>query len=346
MASQKFKFVTRDVDRHGNVRYYFRRKGEPKIRLYGDFGSEAFTKAYYEARASGRNTPKATNKRTPVGSFGYVCLQYLASPVFRSLDSATQKQRRYFLESICEKHGSNPIAAMRSHHVDKLLETKRHTPAAARNFLKSLNALFRWALRHRMVDSDPTKDVEPIPYSTEGHHTWTEQEIAIFEARHPVGTRPRLAMALMLYTGCRREDVVRLGPQHIKNGRLRYTQAKNEDRNPVHIDVEVHQDLLDIIAKSHVRHMTFLTTAYGKPFSAAGFGNWFRDRCNEAGLINCSSHGLRKRTAVQLAEGGATSQEIMAVTGHKSLSEVERYTKAASKAKLADSAMKKFKRRT
>ena len=139
-------------------------------------------------------------------------------------------------------------------------------------------------------------------------------------------------MTLMLYTGCRREDVVRLGPQHIKNGRLRYTQAKNENRNPVHIDIPVHDDLAEAIAAtSPSGHMTFLATVYGKPFTPAGFGNWFRDRCNEARLSQCSSHGLRKATAARLAERGATSQEIMAITGHRSLSEAERYTKAANK---------------
>ena len=94
---------------------------------------------------------------------------------------------------------------------------------------------------------------------------------------------------------CRREDVVRLGPQHFKNGRIRYTQAKNENRNPVHIDIPVHDDLAEAIAAtSPSGHMTFLATVYAKPFTPAGFGNWFRDRCNEARLSQCSSHGLRK----------------------------------------------------
>ena len=150
-------------------------------------------------------------------------------------------------------------------------------------------------------------------------------------------------MTLMLYTGCRREDVVRLGPQHVKNGRLRYTQAKNEHRYPVLINIPVHDRLSEVINASPSRHMTFLVTAYGKPFTPAGFGNKFRQWCNEAGLSQCSSHGLRKAIATRLAERGATSQEIMSITGHRSLSEAERYTKAADKTKLADSAMEKFK---
>ena len=336
MVRIKLKHVIADVDRHGNVRLYYRQKGQPKIRLRGLPGSEEFLKQYSEALTNAGKEQERKKIRTSAGSFGFVCLNYFTSPTFVALDPATQKQRRYFLEPICLDHGNKPISLMRSTHVETLLEQKRETPAAARNLLKALQALFRWALKKKMVSGDPTRDVDPIPYFTHGHHAWTEEEVAQFEARHPLELRARLAMTLMLYTGCRREDVVRLGPQHIKNGRLRYTQAKNENRNPVHIDIPVHDDLAEAIdATSPSGHMTFLATVYGKPFTPAGFGNWFRDRCNEARLSQCSSHGLRKATAARLAERGATSQEIMAITGHRSLSEVERYTKAANKKKLA-----------
>jgi integrase/recombinase XerD len=151
-------------------------------------------------------------------------------------------------------------------------------------------------------------------------------------------------MALLLYTACRREDVVRFGPQHLRNGRLQYRQAKNEHRNPINIDIPAHPELLKVISETTTRHLTFLVTEYGKPFSVAGFGGKFRDWCNQAGLPHCSAHGLRKATAARLAERGASPHEIMAITGHQSLEEVERYTRAARKAQLADSAMAKLKR--
>jgi integrase/recombinase XerD len=124
---------------------------------------------------------------------------------------------------------------------------------------------------------------------------------------------------------------------------VQFTQAKNEHRNPVTMDIPVHSDLAAAIEASPSGHLTFLTTALGKPFTPAGFGNWFRERCNEAGLPHCSAHGLRKATAARLAERGATPHEIMAVTGHRSLEEIERYTRAARRAGLADSAMAKLK---
>jgi integrase/recombinase XerD len=151
-------------------------------------------------------------------------------------------------------------------------------------------------------------------------------------------------MAIMLYTTCRREDVIRLGPQHIKNGRVQFRQAKNENRNPVDIDIPLFPDLAETFAHTPTHHMTFLVTDLGKPFTLAGFGNKFREWCNEAGLPHCTSHGLRKATSTRLAERGATAHEIMAITGHRSLQEVERYTRAAQKSQLADSAISKLKR--
>jgi integrase len=247
------------------------------------------------------------------------------------------------LDEICRQHGDKPIAQMQPRHVRKLRDEKASTPSASQSRLKALHALFRWATEAELAAHDPTKGVEPLRSYSDGHHSWTLEEVSAFEDRHPIGSKARLAMALMLYTGCRRGDAVRLGPQHIRQGRLRYRQAKNENRNPVDIDIPVHQDLARIIDETSSGHLTFLATEYGKPFSVAGFGNKFREWCDQAGLHDCSAHGLRKATAARLAEGGATPHEIMSITGHKSLKEVERYANAGRKPHLADAGMSKFK---
>ena len=231
---------------------------------------------------------------------------------------------------------------MRARHVRKLRDEKADAPSVANTRLKALRALFRWAIEADEIDSNPARDVHLIRYATQGYHSWTLDEVAAFEAKHPIGSKARLALAILLYTACRREDAARLGPQHIRGNRLRYTQAKNEHRSPVAMDIPVHPDLRIAIDATPRDHLTFLATEYGKPFPPAGFGNWFRDRCNEAGLPHCTAHGLRKATAARLAERGATAHEIMAITGHKTLEEVERYTRAARQSRLADSAMAKL----
>lgn len=115
------------------------------------------------------------------------------------------------------------------------------------------------------------------------------------------------------------------------------------DSNPIDIDIPLHPALAESIAASKVGNMTFLITEYGKPFTANGFGNKFKDWCRQADLPHCSAHGVRKATSTALAESEATPHEIMAITGHQTLEEVERYTKKANRKKMADTAMAKLK---
>ena len=344
MVRIKLKYLTSDVDRHGNVRWYARSPGRPKVRIRGLPGSPEFMAAYQAAVSEIPNNNAPTKYRSPKeGSFGYTCLAYYASATFKALDGSTQNWRRKYLDAICKTEGHKPIAEMQPKHVRRLRDEIRDKPGASRTRLKALRALFAWAVENALVSQNPTLGVKFNKYKPSEHHTWTVEEVEKFEDRHSIGSKARLAMALMLYTACRREDVVRLGPQHIRNGRIQFRQAKNEHRNPVDIDIPLYAELAEIIAATPPQHMTFLTTEYGKPFSPNGFGSKFRDWCNQAGLAHCSAHGLRKAMATRLAESGATPHEIMAITGHKSLEEVERYTRKAVKKRLADAAMAKLR---
>jgi integrase/recombinase XerD len=343
----KLKYLVEDVDRHGNVRCYVRLPGKPKVRVRGMPGTAEFMTAYDAALATKTTDDNKTRKyqRAVKGSFGAACLGYYASAEFKALDASTQEWRRRNLDLICTKHGDKPIALMQAKHIRNLRDEKAATaPTAANQLLKALRALFTWAVEADIAQHDPTRDVRTVRYFSEGHHTWTTDEVKRFEQTHPIGTKARLAMALMLFTAGRKEDAVRLGPQHIHDGRLQYTQAKNEHRNPVHQDIPIHPELAEIITATPSGHLTFLITEHDKPFTPKHFGRVFKDWCYQAGLPHCSAHGLRKATASYLAEHGATHHEIMSITGHTSLKEIERYTRAARKAKLANAAMSRFKR--
>src|SRR2546430_7321185 len=144
-------------------------------------------------------------------------------------------------------------------------------------------------------------------------------------------------MALLLYSGQRRGDVIRMGPQHVRSGVLYVKQEKTG----AELAIPVHPELATVIASAPSGHLTFLTTRVGRPFEASTFSHWFRDQCDKAGLPHCSAHGLRKAAARRLAEAGCTAHEIGAITGHASLTELVRYTRAADQRRLAEAAMTK-----
>jgi integrase/recombinase XerD len=342
VVSIRLKFLCADRDRHGNRRFYVRRPGQPKVRIRCEPGTEEFMVAYLAALA-GPEIGLARWRPAPAGSFGTICQGYFASAAFKGLDPSTKAWRRRVLDTLCREHAEKPISRLETRHVRQFRDEHADKPAVANKVLKALRALFAWAVEENVAPHDPTREVKPIRYISPGFHSWSGEEIAQFESRHPLGTKAYLALALLLYTAGRREDVVRLGRQHIRAGRVRYTQAKNEHRSRVEIDIPLHPNLAAALETALALHLTFLVTEHGKPFTPAGFGNRFRAWCDEAGLRHCSAHGLRKATAARLAECGATEHEIMAITGHRTLKEVERYTQAARRAGLADSGMSKLK---
>jgi integrase len=197
----------------------------------------------------------------------------------------------------------------------------------------------RIAILNGWRKDNPVSAVKGIKIKSKGHRTWTDDEIAAFEARHPVGTEARLAFALLFYTGQRRSDVVRMGRSHVKDGIITIMQQKTAMEVSIPI-LPALQAVLDDLQSKKITP-TFLVTKYGKPRTPAGFTNWFRDRCVEAGLPKgLSPHGLRKAFCRVAAETGLSANQIAAISGHTTLAEVTRYTAAADRKKLAKDGMR------
>jgi site-specific recombinase XerD len=142
----------------------------------------------------------------------------------------------------------------------------------------------------------------------------------------------------LLQAGQSKCDVVRMGRQHIRNNLMSMPRQKTGVQFNVEIMPEL-QKATDAMPPSD--HLTFLVTAQGKPFTAAGFGNWFREVCNQAGLPKrCTSHGLRKAAATYFAEKGPTDHQLMAWFGWITISQAQVYTKGANRQLMAQSAAK------
>jgi integrase len=131
-------------------------------------------------------------------------------------------------------------------------------------------------------------------------------------------------------------DVVRLGRGHVRNGAVHLTHQKTGAA----LAIPVTPTLAEAInAGASADHVVFLLNERGRAFTARGFSKWFVSQCERAGLKGVSAHGLRKAACRRLAEAGCSANEIAAISGHASLREVERYTRAADQARMARNAI-------
>jgi integrase len=333
-----YRFLVEDVDRHGNVRIYFRRKGQPKIRLNEMPGTAAFDAEYQRAFASDLKPPSASHHSAVVPqTVRWLCEQYFASAAFQMLAPSTRKVRRGILEGLCQRSGNFRFATMEAKHVAKLRDEKAVFPEAANNRVKALRRLFAWASspEYGYATRNLAREVAKLPSKNpDGIRAWSEAEAARYEAHHPIGTKARLAFDLLLYTGVRRSDVVRLGPQMERDGKLVFSEAKGSSRIVKAHELPILPPLRQSIGATQIGHLVYLVTAFGQPHSVKAFGNWFKKRCREAGLEDLSAHGLRKLGAQRCAEAGASEHQLMALFGWKNPQQAALYTKKANRAKL------------
>jgi integrase len=313
--------------------HYFRKRGSPYLPLPGIPGSAEFMAAYQSALAA---APVAIGKdtRSRPGSVSAAIAEYYSSQAFRSLTGGTPAHRRSILERFREQYGDRRLASLPPEFIVALLDTL--PPSVARNWLKALRHLMQWCQSRKLVRTDSTLGIRVKTPKSDGHHTWSEDDVAQYEAHHPVGSKARLALALGLYTAQRRGDVIRMGRQHIRNGELAVRQSKTN----ASLLIPVLPKLQQILDATPVGHLTLLTTKTGKSYNANDFSEQFRRWCDDAGLPpECSFHGLRKTALTRLADAGKTVHQIAAVSGHKSLKEVERYTRSADQRRLAREAL-------
>ena len=334
------QYVNRVRGRDGVNRYYYRRAGRKAVSLPSP-SSPDFAAAYDAARL-GAEPVTIGAKRTKPGTTAAVVALYIASAKHSKCAPETQRTRRNIMEHFCrardrrgEAYGDKRVSAIEPRHIRLIIDAKSETPSAARNLLAVLRILMQTAIGAGMRPDDPTAGVERPRIVTDGYTTWEEEHIAAFKARHPLGSRARLALELLLCTGQRRGDVIRMGPQDMRRGMIPVRQQKTGEP----LMLPVHPDLRAAIDATTTGIRTFVVTEKGEQFSPAGFTNWFRRMCNEAGLPNgFSAHGLRKAMCRRLAEAGCSEKLIAAISGHRTLRMVQKYTQAADQERMATEA--------
>ena len=329
------------LDRHGRPRFYFRRPGYPRAALPGLPWSPAFMASYEQALGDISDQPAEIGaSRTLPGTISALVVVYYKSDAWnRELAADTRKTRRRIIEKFRAQHGDKRVALLRRDHILKMLAAIEK-PSAKRHWLKAIRGLMRSAVPSMRKD-DPTEGIASIKLpKSKGHHTWTDDEIAQYRAYWPLGTQQRLVMEFALETASRRGEVVRLGPQHVRHGHIRIERTHGSNDVDIPMSPEL-QAACDAMPKAH---LTYIVTGYGKPRSKYGLGTDFAKWATAAGLpARCRLHGLKKGGMRRLAEARLTTHELMAISGHRTLSEVQRYTEAADRKLLADTGMAKLR---
>ena len=327
------------VDRHGRTRIYLRRLGRKQIPLPTPMFSHEFWTAY-RAAIDASEMPK-TIRRIKAGTIDAAVSGYYGSAEFKALADTTKSVYRNILNRFADEHGDGPVAGMQTRHVNAMIDKVADSPSAASNFRKRLKAVMDYAVSAGMREDNPVVAAKRVKLKSLGHRTWTEDDIAAFRAHWPEDTMQRQSMEILLYTGVRRSDAVRLGWQHVKGGALVITTKKSQGHVELH--VPIHVELVRFLDMCPKDKPTFILTGYGNSKSEKAFSSWVSEAAKEAGLpAKSAPHGLRKAACRRLAETGCSALEIMSITGHTDIREIERYCREAARKSLSLAAMAKL----
>lgn len=250
---------------------------------------------------------------------------------------ATRRQRENIFKQVLKTAGKQSIAKITTASIMAGRDRRQDTPA--RHFLDAMRGLFRWAVKAKLVASDPTVGVDNPPRpKTDGFAVWSDDDIAAYEKRWPIGTRQRVWLDVLVYTGLRRGDAVRFGRQHIRDGVGSIKTEKN--------DTPVTLPILPVLSKTleagPCGDLTFISGENGRPLTKESFGNLFRKACRAAGLRDRSAHGLRKAAATRAANAGATVPQLEVIFGWNGGTMAALYTRAADRRRLSLEAMHKL----
>lgn len=337
MPRRRPPHLLRETSRHGKPVWYVRTGKGKRTRIKGEFGTPEFDAAY-QAAISGALMPKSAGPSS--GTVAWLTERYRETTAWQSLSSATRRQRENILVHVLKAIGREPLAKVTNASIISARDRRAATPAQARHFLDTMRGLFRWALKAKHIKADPTAGVENLEMPrSDGFPVWTEDDVTAYEYRWPIGTRQRVWLSVLLYTGLRRGDAVRLGRQHVRDGIGRIKTEKSG------FEVEVALPILPVLARvlasGPCGDMTYICGARGEPLTKESFGNLFREACRSAG-VRGSAHGVRKIAATTAANNGATVAQLKAIFGWTDDTMPSLYTRSADRAKLARDAMHKL----
>lgn len=334
MPKPKYPHVHKETNRHGKPAWYLRVNRGRRIRLTAPYGSPEFEKQYFDAMAGKTDQPEKARE----GTLEWLVERYRDSGAWAKLSNATRRQRENILRQILAKAGKERWSAINRKSIIASIEARSKTPYQARHFFDTMAGLFKWAVAADIAKVNPTLDIElPETPRSEGFPVWTDEDIDRFEKKWPLGTRERLALDLLLYTGLRRGDAVMVGRHNVRDGEI----VLKTQKTGTEVTIPILPELQASIDAAPTGDLIYIVGEKGKPMTKESFGNWFRDACRGAG-VKKSAHGLRKAGATRAANNGATVAQLEAIFGWKGGGMASLYTRAADRRRLARDAISKL----
>lgn len=357
VANIDLPYVEKNRSRHGTMRYYLRIDGARICRLPDDIQSEQFSMEYWRARKTAQpvleraDTPKLLSFIVKPNTFRWLCMEYMRSNAFTTLDKTTQDRRRnimeaMWLEPLSEKDGrlfaDMPVTKMDVGNLEVLRDRKKEVPFAADERLKVLRQIFDTKKDGKPIVPNIARMVDPFRAYSDGHHTITPDEIGQFIDHHGQKSKAVLALSLLMFTGFRVSDLAVIGPQHRRGDILKLRLFKNRNRTPVDIEIAIHPILEAVMALHPVTGLTYVRTEFDKAFTVKGLGNRVSAWFSQAGLPHCTAHSVRKGLATDQAHNEATDNMLEAMFGWKDGKTSKIYTRNADRARLARQAVSKI----
>lgn len=327
MPRRNLPFLLREKTRHGVMVWYVRKGKGQRVRINGKFGTAEFLEDYHAAL---QGVPAHRRAKAPVGSLEWLIIRYRETAAWSGFSVATKRQRENILKHVIEQSGNVAFVDVKRSHIREGLNKRRDKPAAMRHFLETMRGLFQWALDADHIEIDPTAGIKTPRRKSDGHHVWSDEECSQFEAKWPLGTRQRVAFDVLLYTGFRRGDAVRLGRQHVRDG---IATLRTEKTGEI-VSTRILPQLATSLEAGPTGDLAFIVGDKGHPLTKESFGNWFREACKAAGVPG-SAHGLRKAGATRAANAGATEHELMAMFGWSEPRTAAIYTRKANRHTLS-----------
>jgi integrase len=314
--------------RHGRRAWYVRFGNGPRIRIRAVYGTAEFDAAYQAALRGEHFAPMSAPR---AGTLEWLIDRYRETTSWKALSPATRRQRENIFVNVIKSGGRSPYCEITKANIVAGRDRRAATPAQARNFLDAMRGLFKWALEAGLVSLNPAEGIKNPPRPKgDGFRPWTEDDVAAYEKRWPIGARQRVWLDVLLYTGLRRGDAVRLGRQHVRDG---VAMIKTEKTGTA-VALPILPVLAETLAAGPCGDLTFIAGASGRPFAKESFGNEFREACRAAGVPG-SAHGVRKIAATRAANAGATVAQLEAIFGWQGGTMASLYTRAADRRRLA-----------